>query len=143
MGEKGDLSPNLLSPSRKSIASPVGGTRNGLQMFIFEGVFLCVETETPSVELKTGFYMGVPKGAHTQEHFLFYDRCVVQCLSVMLWDAFLSPLSQRLRKSTLLEFRFKNYILIAKKERVSFTNIWEDEINIIFILILKTIQMLA
>lgn len=36
MGEKGDLAPNLLSPAHKSIASLVGGTRNGLRLFRFE-----------------------------------------------------------------------------------------------------------
>lgn len=97
----------------------------------------------PSVELKICFYMGVPKGAHTQEHFLLCDGCVVQCLSVTLWDEFLSLLSLRWKKRTSSYFRFKNYILIAKKERVSFANMWEDEINIVFTLIIKTIQMLA
>lgn len=111
----------------------------GFECLCLRDLPLCGNRD-PSVELIICFYLDVPKRAQTQERFLFCDGRVVHYLSVTLWDEFLSLLSQRLKERT---FRLKNCILTAKKERVSFTNMWEDETNIIFILIIKTIQTLA
>lgn len=109
-------SPNLHSPSRKTIASLVGEARN---VRVWGDLPLCGNSQrVPSAELKIWFCIDVPKG--TQQPPLFFDRRVVQHLSLTLYDEFPSLLSQGLKKGALLYFRFKNCILVGKKERVFF-----------------------
>lgn len=75
----------------------------GFECLCLRDLPLCGNRD-PSVELKICFYMGVPKGAHTQEHFLLCDGCVVQCLSVTLWDEFLSLLPPKAEEKDLIVF---------------------------------------
>lgn len=71
MGEKGALTPNLLSPSHKSIASLVGGTRNGLRMFMFEGSSSVWKQRPPQWNLKSVFTWVFLKGLTPRSIFSY------------------------------------------------------------------------